>query len=177
EPGRENTLSRQSSKTSKPDWRTGTRVVVCKRGQGTRLKAEMQISKPALFSQGFWIVLAIAFCISLGILIGFHGGLHNEAGAIYDSSGGRHAIAGSAEISRLRPAVAAEVRGRTGSHLYVFERQAGRNAEREENGISFRQTRMNPEEQNKALDAWQTSARYWDKYRVLIAQMFAPLTS
>src|SRR5213080_1910325 len=36
---------------------------------------------------------------------------------------------------------------------------------------------MNLEEQNKALDAWQTSARYWDKYRVLIAQMFAPLTS
>src|SRR6266404_168624 len=36
---------------------------------------------------------------------------------------------------------------------------------------------MNPEEQNKALDAWQTSARYWDKYRGLIAQMFAPLTS
>ena len=36
---------------------------------------------------------------------------------------------------------------------------------------------MNPEEQNKALDAWQTSAPYWDKYRVLIAQMFAPLTS
>jgi methylase of polypeptide subunit release factors len=36
---------------------------------------------------------------------------------------------------------------------------------------------MTPEEQNKALDAWETSARYWDKYRVLIAQMFAPLTS
>src|SRR5215831_10827808 len=36
---------------------------------------------------------------------------------------------------------------------------------------------MTPEEQNKALDSWQTSARYWDKYRVLIAQMFAPLTS
>jgi ubiquinone/menaquinone biosynthesis C-methylase UbiE len=36
---------------------------------------------------------------------------------------------------------------------------------------------MNAEEQNKVLDAWQTSARYWDKYRVLIAQMFAPLTS
>src|SRR5205807_852721 len=35
----------------------------------------------------------------------------------------------------------------------------------------------NPKEQNKALDAWQASARYWDKYRVLIAQMFAPLTS
>ena len=34
-----------------------------------------------------------------------------------------------------------------------------------------------PEEKNKALDAWQASARYWDKYRVLIAQMFAPLTS
>src|SRR5437879_10266113 len=36
---------------------------------------------------------------------------------------------------------------------------------------------MNPEEQKKTLGAWQTSARYWDKYRVLIAQMFAPLTS
>jgi ubiquinone/menaquinone biosynthesis C-methylase UbiE len=36
---------------------------------------------------------------------------------------------------------------------------------------------MNPEEQNKVLQAWQTSARYWDKYRVVIAQMFAPLTS
>jgi len=36
---------------------------------------------------------------------------------------------------------------------------------------------MASEEQNKALDAWQTSARYWDKYRVLIAEMFAPLTS
>src|SRR5437868_12511304 len=59
----------------------------------------------------------------------------------------------------------------------MFERQAGRNAEREENGVSFRRTRMNPEQQNKALDAWEASARYWDKYRVLIAQMFAPLTS
>ena len=39
------------------------------------------------------------------------------------------------------------------------------------------QARMTPEEQNKALDSWQTSARYWDKYRVLIEQMFAPLTS
>ena len=44
-------------------------------------------------------------------------------------------------------------------------------------GTDFRRTRMNPEEQNKALSGWQASARYWDKYRVLIAQMFAPLTS
>ncbi|HXQ01570.1 MAG TPA: class I SAM-dependent methyltransferase [Candidatus Udaeobacter sp.] len=36
---------------------------------------------------------------------------------------------------------------------------------------------MIPENQNKALHAWQTSARYWDKYRVLITEMFAPLTS
>ena len=36
---------------------------------------------------------------------------------------------------------------------------------------------MIPEEHDKALDAWQDSARYWDKYRVLIAQIFAPLTS
>ncbi len=36
---------------------------------------------------------------------------------------------------------------------------------------------MIPEEQNKVLDAWHTSARYWDKHRVLIEQMFAPLTS
>jgi ubiquinone/menaquinone biosynthesis C-methylase UbiE len=34
-----------------------------------------------------------------------------------------------------------------------------------------------PENENKALLAWQTSARYWDKYRVLIAEMSAPLTS
>jgi ubiquinone/menaquinone biosynthesis C-methylase UbiE len=34
-----------------------------------------------------------------------------------------------------------------------------------------------PEEQNKVLDAWQISARYWEKYRTLIAQIFAPLTA
>ena len=58
----------------------------------------MQISKPTLAWPGFWIVLAIAFCITIGVLTGFHGGLHNEAGAIYDSSGGRQAIAGRTEI-------------------------------------------------------------------------------
>ena len=58
----------------------------------------MQISKPVLASHGFWIVLAIAFCISLGILIGFHGGMHNEAGAIYHSGGWRYAIARREEI-------------------------------------------------------------------------------
>jgi ubiquinone/menaquinone biosynthesis C-methylase UbiE len=42
---------------------------------------------------------------------------------------------------------------------------------------SLNWTRMITEEQNKVLDAWQTSARYWDKYRTLIAQIFAPLTS
>src|SRR5713101_7594071 len=36
---------------------------------------------------------------------------------------------------------------------------------------------MNSKEQNKVLSSWQISARYWDKYRVLIAEMFAPLTS
>src|SRR5438067_1182427 len=36
---------------------------------------------------------------------------------------------------------------------------------------------MTPKEQNKALDAWETPARHWDKHRVLIAQMFTPLTS
>ncbi len=36
---------------------------------------------------------------------------------------------------------------------------------------------MDPDQQKKTLDTWQTSARYWDKYRALIAQMFAPLTS
>jgi ubiquinone/menaquinone biosynthesis C-methylase UbiE len=38
-------------------------------------------------------------------------------------------------------------------------------------------TKVIPKNQNKALHAWQTSARYWDKYRVLIAEMLAPLTS
>src|ERR1043165_3042995 len=36
---------------------------------------------------------------------------------------------------------------------------------------------MNRDEPSKTLDAWQTSACYWDKYRALIAQMFAPLTA
>ena len=36
---------------------------------------------------------------------------------------------------------------------------------------------MIPGKQNKVLEGWQISARYWNKYRVLIAQMFAPLTS
>ena len=61
-------------------------------------EAEMHISKPPYRSRGFWIVLAVAFCISIGVLIGFHGGMHNEAGAIYDSDGGRHALAGKEEI-------------------------------------------------------------------------------
>jgi ubiquinone/menaquinone biosynthesis C-methylase UbiE len=33
------------------------------------------------------------------------------------------------------------------------------------------------DEQNKEVERWQKSARYWDKYRVLIEEMFAPLTS
>jgi len=36
---------------------------------------------------------------------------------------------------------------------------------------------MKPEEHNKTLKAWQTSSQYWEKYRDLIAQMFAPLTA
>jgi ubiquinone/menaquinone biosynthesis C-methylase UbiE len=36
---------------------------------------------------------------------------------------------------------------------------------------------MKPEEQSKTLKAWQTSSQYWEKYRDLIAQMFAPLTT
>jgi hypothetical protein len=62
------------------------------------LKAEMQTSKLASASTGLWTVLAVAFCISIGVLIGFHGGMHNEAGAIYDSGGRGRAIAGKEEI-------------------------------------------------------------------------------
>src|SRR5438874_7528583 len=36
---------------------------------------------------------------------------------------------------------------------------------------------MNPEEQNKVLQASHTSAPYWDKYRALINQMFSPRTT
>jgi SAM-dependent methyltransferase len=36
---------------------------------------------------------------------------------------------------------------------------------------------MSSQETNKTLNAWKTSARYWEKYRALIAPMFAPLTS
>src|SRR4030095_11912750 len=58
----------------------------------------MRTSKPALASTGLRIILALAVCISIGVLIGFHGGLHNEAGAIYDSSVGKHAVTGKEEI-------------------------------------------------------------------------------
>src|SRR5207245_8298839 len=44
-------------------------------------------------------------------------------------------------------------------------------------GGRSRRNKMKREEQNKTLDAWQISAQYWDKYRTLIAQMFAPLTA
>ncbi|HEY4281730.1 MAG TPA: class I SAM-dependent methyltransferase [Chthoniobacterales bacterium] len=33
------------------------------------------------------------------------------------------------------------------------------------------------EESKKTLEAWQASSQYWNKYRALIAGMFAPLTS
>src|SRR6478735_4882114 len=60
----------------------------------------MQTPKPALASTDLRIILALAVCISIsiGVLIGFHGGLHNEAGAIYDSGVGKHAVAGKEEI-------------------------------------------------------------------------------
>ena len=43
--------------------------------------------------------------------------------------------------------------------------------------VGTRRSRMIPEDQNQVLHAWQTSSRYWDKYRGLITEMFAPLTS
>ena len=58
----------------------------------------MPTSKPTLASTGLRIILALALCIGIGVLIGVHGGMHNEAGAIYDSGGGRHSIAGKEEI-------------------------------------------------------------------------------
>jgi len=36
---------------------------------------------------------------------------------------------------------------------------------------------MIPENQNKTFHAWHTSAQYWDKYRDLITEMYAPVTS
>src|SRR6266496_6024813 len=56
----------------------------------------MQTSKRAL--TGLWIILALAFCISIGVLTVLHCGMHNEAGAIYDSSGWRRAIGGREAI-------------------------------------------------------------------------------
>jgi ubiquinone/menaquinone biosynthesis C-methylase UbiE len=47
----------------------------------------------------------------------------------------------------------------------------------ERNKGSALRTKVIPENQNKALHAWQTSARYWDRYRALITEMFAPVTS
>ncbi len=36
---------------------------------------------------------------------------------------------------------------------------------------------MNSDEQKSTLDRWQSSAVYWDKYRDVIAQLFAPVTA
>lgn len=36
---------------------------------------------------------------------------------------------------------------------------------------------MTSKDHNKSLGGWEQSARYWEKYRELIAQMFTPLTS
>jgi ubiquinone/menaquinone biosynthesis C-methylase UbiE len=36
---------------------------------------------------------------------------------------------------------------------------------------------MIPDNQDKAFHAWQNSAQYWDKYRALITEMYAPVTS
>ncbi|MFL6515258.1 MAG: class I SAM-dependent methyltransferase [Chthoniobacterales bacterium] len=36
---------------------------------------------------------------------------------------------------------------------------------------------MSAKEQSENMEGWKQSAQYWDKYRPLIAQMFAPLTS
>src|SRR5262249_35913689 len=37
--------------------------------------------------------------------------------------------------------------------------------------------RMISENQDKALHPWRSPARYWDKYRDVITEIFAPLTS
>jgi len=36
---------------------------------------------------------------------------------------------------------------------------------------------MDSDQAEKTLAAWQSSAQYWDKYRDVIARMFAPLTA
>jgi ubiquinone/menaquinone biosynthesis C-methylase UbiE len=46
-----------------------------------------------------------------------------------------------------------------------------------ETGWAMTSLPQGPEEQNKVLDRWQVSARYWEKYRMAIAQIFAPLTT
>jgi ubiquinone/menaquinone biosynthesis C-methylase UbiE len=46
-----------------------------------------------------------------------------------------------------------------------------------ETGCAMTPLPQGPEEQNKVLDRWQVSARYWEKYRTAIAQIFAPLTT
>ena len=43
-------------------------------------------------------------------------------------------------------------------------------------GVNSLTNQNDPEEQNKVVQAWQTSAPYWSKYRALITRMFAPIT-
>jgi len=58
----------------------------------------MPLSKRFAASRAFFVVLPFIMCVSIGVVAGFHGGLHNEAGMAYYSSDWSRAIARHNEI-------------------------------------------------------------------------------
>jgi len=49
------------------------------------VRPNMPLFKRRTAWRGFAVVLPLALCISIGMLVGIHGGLHNEAAAHYRS--------------------------------------------------------------------------------------------
>src|SRR5262249_15769543 len=58
----------------------------------------MPLSKRFATSRVFLVVLPFIMCISIGVVAGFHGGLHNEVGTAYYSSDWSRAIARHNEL-------------------------------------------------------------------------------
>ena len=62
------------------------------------LGAHMHFSKRLAASRVLFVILPFVICVSIGVVAGFHGGLHNEATTAYYSSDWSRAIARHNEL-------------------------------------------------------------------------------
>jgi hypothetical protein len=58
----------------------------------------MLFSKRLAASRVLFVIVPFVICVSIGVVAGFHGGLHNEATTAYYSSDWSRAIAGHNEL-------------------------------------------------------------------------------